>query len=57
MSEGELGSVEPGKLADLVLVEGNPAERIGDIRRVSLVVKDGSVYDPAALYRSIGVRP
>ncbi|HEX8338583.1 MAG TPA: amidohydrolase family protein [Pyrinomonadaceae bacterium] len=55
--DGELGSVAPGKLADLILVEGNPAERIADIRRVSLVVKDGGVYEPAALYRSIGVRP
>ena len=53
----ELGSIEPGKLADLILVDGNPAERIADIRRVSLVVKDGKVYDPAALYKSIGVRP
>ncbi|HEV2705014.1 MAG TPA: amidohydrolase family protein, partial [Pyrinomonadaceae bacterium] len=55
--DGELGSVAPGKLADLILVEGNPAERISDIRRVSLVVKDGHVYETAALYRSIGVRP
>ena len=55
--DGELGSVAPGKLADLVLVEGDPTRRIGDIRRVSLVVKDGAVYDPAALYKAIGVRP
>lgn len=53
----ELGSITPGKLADLILVEGDPARRIGDIRRVSLVVKDGAVYDPAPLYKSIGVRP
>ncbi|HEX8853572.1 MAG TPA: amidohydrolase family protein [Pyrinomonadaceae bacterium] len=55
--DGELGSITAGKLADLILVDGNPAERISDIRRVSLVVKDGNVYEPAALYRSIGVRP
>jgi imidazolonepropionase-like amidohydrolase len=55
--DGELGSVAPGKLADLILVEGDPARRVSDIRRVSLVVKDGVVYEPAALYRSIGVRP
>jgi imidazolonepropionase-like amidohydrolase len=55
--DGELGSVAPGKLADLILVEGNPAERIADIRRVALVVKDGNLYEPAALYRTIGVRP
>ncbi|HEX7013461.1 MAG TPA: amidohydrolase family protein [Steroidobacteraceae bacterium] len=53
----ELGSIEPGKLADLVLVDGDPASRISDIRRTSLVIKDGAVYDPAALYKSIGVRP
>jgi len=52
-----LGSVAPGKLADLIVVDGNPAERISDIRRVSVVVKDGTVYEPAALYRAIGVRP
>jgi imidazolonepropionase-like amidohydrolase len=55
--DGDLGSITPGKLADLILIEGDPARRISDIRRVSLVVKDGAVYEPAALYRSIGVRP
>lgn len=55
--DGELGSIATGKLADLILIDGDPTRRIGDIRRVSLVVKDGKVYDPAALYKSIGVRP
>jgi imidazolonepropionase-like amidohydrolase len=53
----ELGSIAPGKLADLILVEGDPTRRMSDIRRVSLVVKDGRLYEPAALYKSIGVRP
>jgi imidazolonepropionase-like amidohydrolase len=52
----DLGSIATGKLADLILVDGNPAERISDIRRVSLVIKDGNVYEPAALYQSIGVK-
>jgi imidazolonepropionase-like amidohydrolase len=52
-----LGSVAPGKLADLILVDGDPAARIGDVRRVVLTVKDGVVYDPAALYRAVGVKP
>jgi cytosine/adenosine deaminase-related metal-dependent hydrolase len=55
--DGELGSITPGKLADLVLIDGDPTQRIGDIRRASLVVKDGNVYKPEALYKSIGVRP
>jgi len=55
--DNELGSIAPGKLADLILVDGNPNTQIGDIRRVSLVVKDGNIFEPAALYKSIGVRP
>ncbi|HEX6733084.1 MAG TPA: amidohydrolase family protein [Pyrinomonadaceae bacterium] len=55
--DADLGSIAPGKLADVILVDGNPAEQISDIRRVALVIKDGLVYEPRALYRSIGVRP
>jgi hypothetical protein len=53
----DLGSVAPGKLADLILVDGDPTTRISDIRRVVLTIKDGVVYDPAALYRAIEVQP
>ncbi len=55
--DGERGSIASGKLADLILVEGNPAARISDIRRVVTVVKDGVIYDSAALYASLGVKP
>ena len=41
-----VGRVKPGLLADIVVVEGNPAVRISDIRRVVLVMKDGVVYRP-----------
>jgi hypothetical protein len=53
----DTGSVAPGKRADLVLVDGNPAARISDVRKVSLVVKKGVVFDPGALLASIGIRP
>ena len=53
----ELGSITPGKLADMVLVEGDPAKRIGDVRRTSLVIKDGAFYEPAALYKALGIKP
>ena len=36
-----LGSVEPGKLADLVLVEGDPLKNISDMRRVRRVMLNG----------------
>jgi imidazolonepropionase-like amidohydrolase len=53
----ELGTVAPGRLADVILVDGDPTTDIRDIRRVVLTVKDGTVFDPAKLYGEIGVRP
>jgi pimeloyl-ACP methyl ester carboxylesterase len=53
--DAELGSIEPGKLADLILVDGDPTTDISDIRRVVLVVKDGRSYDPAAIYRALRI--
>jgi len=53
----DLGAVAPGKLADMILIDGDPARRISDIRNTDLVVKDGKVYEVAELYRSIGVLP
>ena len=53
----DLGSLERGKLADLVLVDGDPAQRVSDIRKTALVIKGGRIAEPAALYRSIGVQP
>ena len=49
----ELGSIEVGKLADLVVVRGNPASTPGDIRNVTYVFKDGVGYDPAKLIESV----
>jgi imidazolonepropionase-like amidohydrolase len=39
-----LGTVEPGKLADLVAVRGNPLEEVSVLQRVGFVMKDGRVY-------------
>jgi imidazolonepropionase-like amidohydrolase len=52
-----LGSVEPGKLADLIIVDGDPTTNISDIRRVVTVVKDGLLFDPAEIDRELGIRP
>jgi len=53
----ELGSITPGKLADMVLVDGDPTKRISDVRRPTLVIKGGAFYEPAALYKALGVKP
>jgi hypothetical protein len=49
---GSIGAVAPGMLADLVLVKGNPAANISDIRNIEFVFKDGVAFDPQALIAS-----
>ncbi len=44
---GSIGSVEPGKLADLVVLRKNPLEDIANARSIRYVLKHGTVYDGA----------
>jgi imidazolonepropionase-like amidohydrolase len=55
--ERDLGSIAAGKRADFVLVEGNPAEHISDIRRCRLVMKNGVLYKSDAVYGAVGIKP
>jgi imidazolonepropionase-like amidohydrolase len=49
----ELGSVEAGKRADLVVLDGNPLDDIRNLRRVYWTIKDGTIYEPAMLWTSV----
>ena len=51
--DDELGSIEAGKLADLVLIAGDPVADPFEIRRVVTVFKDGVGYDSAKLIASV----
>jgi imidazolonepropionase-like amidohydrolase len=55
--QNELGSIAPGKRADVVLVEGNPVEHISDIRRCRVVMKNGVLYRSADVYAAVGIKP
>jgi imidazolonepropionase-like amidohydrolase len=55
-ADAELGSIEPGKKADLVLVTGDPLRNISDIRRCNLVIKNGAEYRSADLYQALGIK-
>ena len=48
-----IGTIAPGKLADRVLVRGDPATHISDIENVDMVFKDGVGYDSAKLIQSV----
>ena len=54
------GSIEPGKLAELVVIEGDPVARPAEIRNVTLVFKDGLGFDAPKLLQStkgiVGIR-
>lgn len=52
-----LGTVERGKLADLVLVPGDPTQDISAIRRPRMVVRGGVVYFPAEIHAALGIQP
>jgi len=49
----EVGSIEPKKRADLMVVAGDPSLRIADIENVELIFRDGVAYDPKKLRDSV----
>jgi len=51
--DARIGSIAPGKQADLMVVKGNPAATIGDIENVEIVFKDGIGYDSEKLIQSV----
>lgn len=55
--DGDSGTIEVGKRADMILVAGDPLTKIGDLRKVSRVVANGRVFDTAKLWQAVGFKP
>ena len=53
----EVGTVERGKRADLIVIDGDPLADIRNARNVETVVSGGVVYNPSDLWRSVGFKP
>ncbi|GAB3750777.1 hypothetical protein GCM10028795_17730 [Lysobacter olei] len=51
------GTIEVGKRADLVLIDGDPLANIADIRKVALVVKGDVAYYPSEIHDALGIKP
>lgn len=55
--DAELGTIERGKRADLVVLNANPLDAIRNIRSVRWTISDGRVYDAPALWKSVRFQP
>ncbi|MGZ5021817.1 MAG: amidohydrolase family protein [Chthoniobacterales bacterium] len=50
-------AIAAGKLADMILIDGDPTQNIRDIRNITTVIKGGKIYDPAAIEKALGITP
>ena len=53
--ESQLGSIEPGKLADLVILSADPTADIHNVRRIEKVIRGGRISEPAALLKKVPI--
>jgi imidazolonepropionase-like amidohydrolase len=55
--DGSRGIIAPGKLADMILIDGDPAKDIADIEKVDTTIKGGKTYDSTKLEQVLGIAP
>ena len=55
-TSNDRGSIVPGKLADLVLVDGDPTKDIRDVRKVSAVITRGFIIYPNQIDAALGIK-
>jgi imidazolonepropionase-like amidohydrolase len=51
------GVIAAGKLADMILIDGDPTKNIRDLGKIATVIKGGKTYDPAAIEKALGIAP
>jgi hypothetical protein len=56
-TSNDRGSITPGKLADIVLVDGDPTKNIEDVRKVSAVITRGFLIYPQEIDAALGIAP
>ena len=52
----EYGNIEKGKIADIIIVNGNPIENIEDIRKIEVIIKDNNVYKSKEILKSLSIK-
>jgi imidazolonepropionase-like amidohydrolase len=56
-ADAQRGVIAPGKLADMILIEGDPTAHIEDVHMIAVVIKGGRVFDPAQIEAALGIAP
>jgi hypothetical protein len=51
------GVISAGRLADMILVDGDPTKEIRDLNKIATVIKGGNVYDPTSIEKALGILP
>jgi imidazolonepropionase-like amidohydrolase len=57
LRRADLGTIAPGKLADLVVIDGDPVARIADLGKTVATVRGGTVYATQPIYAELGIAP
>jgi imidazolonepropionase-like amidohydrolase len=52
--ENEVGSIEAGKRADIIVLDANPLANISNIRTVRFVITQGRLFESSKLWASVG---
>jgi len=55
--EKEVGTIEPGKRADVIVIDGDPLADIRNTRNVEFTIAKGKMYKSSELWRSVGFKP
>jgi len=53
--ERDIGTLAPGTLADVLVLDANPLADVQNLSRIHRVIKDGQLFEPQELMRSLAL--
>lgn len=53
----QFGTIESGKVADIIIIDGDPLKQMSDIRKVETIIKGQDIYSSESLFKAISIKP